>query len=257
MKRLTLVFVLVVSFAGTAAAAPIQIDFNVAAYGPLTNTVQTFTKIVPGLPTLTFDALDQTLLPAGLLHWDANDGNGFSDGFGVRGFPGAHTGTSTFPNAGQTYANDEIEANERLRLTFSSQVRLLQFMVTDFFYENEATRSGIPNCTAVPQAGCYQETGEYSLDGGLTWTPFTAATSQNRAFTNGVFAIPVNQMTTSLLLRAPGRFDLNGFPYPQLHDFSLAAVVIEEETTPEPAALLLFGTLLSGFAILRRRARRG
>ena len=82
------------------AQAALQIDFNTAGFaGPLSGTVQTFTKTgvdlgAAGTVDLTFEALSLSggLTPSRILYWDADDGNGlgFADGFGVMreaGFP--------------------------------------------------------------------------------------------------------------------------------------------------------------------------
>jgi PEP-CTERM motif len=161
-----------------------------------------------------------------------------------------------FPDTnGQTYSQDEIEGNERLRLTFASGVQLLSFNVTDFFYENEKLQTGLPLCVAPGQIDCYQEWGEYSIDGGLTWVGFLASQSQMRG-TAGALTIPVNQFTTSLILRAPGAINVSGFSYPQLLDYSLAGIEIDQTPIPEPSSMLLLGSALGGWTVRRWRQGR-
>ena len=120
------------AFVGVSNAQATQIDFNTPGFaGPLSGTVQTFTKTgvdlgAAGLVDLTFESLSLSggLTPARTLYWDANDGNGFADGFGVMRDFGA-------PLSNNSYSDDEIEGDEILRLSFSTAVNLVGFNVTD------------------------------------------------------------------------------------------------------------------------------
>ena len=165
-----------------AQAAPVQIDFNTAGFaGPLPGTVQTFTKTGVdlgggGTVDLTFDALSLSggLTPSRLLYWDADDGNGlgYADGFGILREAGV-------PISNDSYAQDEIEGDEILRLSFSTPLNLLGFNVTDFFKEREGGDFGAPlaGCNIPGPFDCYLESGSYSIDGGTNWVPFLAAAS--------------------------------------------------------------------------------
>lgn len=262
MIRMSPVLACLLVGAWPAAAAPVQVDFNAAGFGPTDEQHQSFTKTIVGLPTMTFESLDSSLNAAGHLHWDSDDGNGngFGDGFGVRDFPNRYTGNAV-PGAGQTYAQDEIEANERMRLTFGSAVFIHSLMLTDFFFENEGNQTGLAPCV-VNDPDCYREIGEYSLDNGLTWIAFLSDPTQLRTTpTNGVATIAVNAVATSMLFRAAGTLVVPGFPYTQMHDFSVAGVNIDPDPdanvpVPEPASLTLLGLGLFGLGGLRARRRR-
>src|SRR5688572_33003694 len=141
MKRLSMVgavLAIVGAMQASAAAAPVQIDFNVAGFGPTAGTTSSFTKDanVFGDVDLTFTSMNSTLQQANLLHWDANDGGGYADGFGVMG--------------SGTYEDDEIEGDERLGLGSPRGVNLLAFNVTYFFHEQtpgfNLCGQNTPNC---------------------------------------------------------------------------------------------------------------
>jgi hypothetical protein len=212
-----------------AHGAPVQVNFNVAGYGP-TGAVQEYVRHEASVgATLTFQALNQSLAPSGTLWWDADDGGGFADGFGV---------------IGSGYSNDEIEGDERLALRFSSAVNLLGFTVTDLFTEAEPAR---PPC---PGAGCYSEWGAamYEYADGTTslWQVFTAPASNIRT-TNGLLDVAVNQVgVVGIIFAAPGEIFGNvpaGFR--ELHEFSLAGIRVDDgqppPAVPEPGTLLLLG----------------
>jgi hypothetical protein len=233
-----------------AVAAPVQVDFNVAGFGPTPGVTNTFTKNdVVGAVDFTFQSLNASGQSDFNLYWDANDGNGlgYADGFGVMG-----------GNNASTYAGDEIEGDERLALRFSEGVNLLGFNLTDFFYESEPNTG---NCTAA-NLQCYIERGffmvEFAGGGNSGWMQFNAFSSSTRD-TNGTFDIAMNFTdVVGLLFRAPGE-TLNAFPgdFRQLEDFSLAGVRIDvpTSTVPEPGTMALLGLGLSGLAASRKRRK--
>jgi PEP-CTERM motif len=231
-----------------AMAAPMQVDFNVAGFaGPTSGTMSTFTKHHVGGVDLTFDAFEDggsgqaALFGAPSLYWDANDGLGHGDGFGVMG---------------SGYSGDEIEGNERLRLTFSKAVHLLGFNLTDFFDEREPNdldcQNGTPNC--------YVERGAYMLlfgDGTTSdWNWFSASLGAVRTG-NGVFDVALDfEDVVGLMFRAPGEVDgAFSVPFQELHEFSLAGVRFDDppSTVPEPASCGLVALGLSAIAVRRRR----
>lgn len=201
-----------------AQAALLSFDFRAPSFNP--GNTASFYAPLPGGPGVTFTAEG----PEAKLYWDTEDG------FGVRG--------------GGSYSQDEIEGPETLKLTFDYPVVVGVLRLTDLFYENEFIVGGSPPCFINPWPTCYREQGSFSTNEGLTWTPFVADLTQNRWFSNGELIVPVGGVMTSLWLRAPGAVNVQGFPYTQLHEFSLAGIDVKTFPTavPEPMTLLTLGT---------------
>lgn len=250
MKRLSMVgavMAIVGAMQSPAAAAPVQIDFNVAGFGPAAGTTSQFTNDtnVFGDVDLTFTSMNSSLQQANLLYWDAGDGSGYADGFGVMG--------------SGSYEDDEIEGDERLSLTFSRAVNLLGFNLTDFFHEQTpsfelcAAQGGTPNC--------YREVGYFMVQFGngtsSGWMDMLAYANSDLTG-NGTFSIAMNfNNVTGLLFRAPGEVPNANFlsPFVERHEFSLAGVRIDENPipAPEPASMTLLALGLSGIAVARRK----
>lgn len=242
------VLAIVGAMQSSAAAAPVQIDFNVAGFGPTAGTTSSFTKDtnVFGDVDLTFTSMNSSLQQAYQLYWDAFDGAGYADGFGVMG--------------SGSYEDDEIEGDERLQLSFSRGVNLLGFNLTDFFHEQTPS---FQLCAQQGTPNCYREVGYFMVQFGdgtsSGWMDMLAYADSNLTG-NGVFSIAMNfDNVTGLLFRAPGEVANANLlaPFVERHEFSLAGVRIDENPipAPEPASMMLVGLGLSGIAASRRRKK--
>jgi hypothetical protein len=207
MKYASLAVVLVLLMTGTAAAS--TYDFRDAATFGAAMNQSSFSATVGG------NTITLTASPTGArLWWDG------TDGLGVR----------------YLFESDEIQGIERLRVGFSTPVRLSSVLITDLFNEDG-----------------YLERGYYQLNGSGSWIEFSALSSQTGG-TNGELTVPINPsiLVSSIAFKAPG---LVLFPL-QSHEFSVAAIVTDPPiATPIPAAFWLLGSGLVGLAALRRRFR--
>lgn len=213
MKKLivlTMAIALVIAFGGPSAAY--YIDFT--SYSPTMPMGHQWVS-----PTgITFTAIDAGLNPtpnAALWHDSV-------DGFGVTG-------------AG--YEPDEIELPEALWISFPTPVYVVDFQITDLFYEG-------------PAGSEYYEVGLYIVDDGTTVSPVQSFVQNNPAAVNGVFTLTLNQWVTDIYFSAPGIGGWGGIANPgDHHEFSVAGVNI----VPIPGAVWLLGSGLIGLIGLRRK----
>lgn len=140
--------------------------------------------------------------PDASLYWDE------TDGFGVR----------------FDYEVDEIEADERLLISFSEAVFIENVYLTDLFLENG-----------------YFETGQYELNGSNVLIDFMADASSEPFNSNGEKLVSVNSLVTSIAFRAPGFLSRD-----EHHEFSVAGISVTRPI-PEPGSYVLF---LVGAAIV-------
>jgi hypothetical protein len=147
-----------------------------------------------------------------------------------------------------SYEDDEIEADERLTITFSQEVELSDVYLVDLF--NEAKNNA---------PGTYLEDGYYQVDGG-SWVGFSADPSQTSS-TDGYLDLPVNAMVTTIAFKAPGYTDYTWWSGPKEdNEFAVKSLSFSVPTSSVPeldgraafgAVGLLFGGLMAGTS--RRR----
>ncbi len=196
MKKSILAIALLISAFFTGSAFALTIDFRDSVW----ENGEGFAGFTNGDVTLSAG-------PAGAVLWhDGIDGIGIID----------------------NYENDEIEGDEVLQVSFSSDVMLDFIYLADFFYE----------C----RSNCYSETGSYSLNG-TDWNPITAP---DYYVSNGEMSIAVGQVVSSIWFMA------DGIKGTEDHEYALQK--LEISAVPEPSTLLLLATGLAGlFAFGRKR----
>ncbi len=147
-----------------------------------------------------------------------------------------------------SYEDDEIEGVERLRISFSSTVKLNSIYIADLFKEGGWWWG-------------YLETGFYSLNDTNTWIEFEADPSEFIGSTNGELTIDVSSaLVNSIMFKAPGIFEYDG--HYQNHEFAVQKLDISlastSEPIPEPTTIALLGIGLFGLAgrAVRRRFKR-
>nr|WP_286221110.1 PEP-CTERM sorting domain-containing protein [Marinobacter sp. LA51] len=121
-----------------------------------------------------------------------------------------------------TGTGDEVDNREMLSIDLGASA-LIEKIVLHKLFANEG-----------PCPFCYDEKGEYRLDGG-SWMSFTGTMSSQP----GMLAIMVGAAAQTIDFRADR---------PLLDDFALKAI-----KTPEPGTLALLGLGLAGIGAIRRR----
>jgi hypothetical protein len=208
IKKVNLIFLVLLMLGFAANAGAVLIDFRSSEF-----------HIADWEQSEYFGSYGLTVEAAPGDAWLYHD---TTDGFGVR----------------YSYEGDEIEGpDERLHLSFSSDVQLTGLLVTDLF--NEPFNDG---------GGSYLERGSYSFDN-VNWTHFAANAAQTPG-TNGELYISLlasPPTITDLWFMSLGLVDCGN----EDHEFSVAQ--IEVNTVPEPATMLLLGSGLIGIAGFGRK----
>jgi hypothetical protein len=143
--------------------------------------------------------------------------------------------------------SDEINNIQQITITFAGGTSIDQFTVLKLFREG-------------PVGAEYNEVGAYSLDGGATFTPFTAPDGNLPSpASSGELIVTFALTSVNSIIFQIGNPD----PSDVKNDFSVKSLRVtggqvdthDLDAVPEPATLVLLGTGLIVLARLRRRTR--